>query len=598
MGKSTVYFTDFRCPVGTSQLDKLKKLCIAAGIKDIDMDGKFVAIKMHFGELGNMAFLRPNYAKVIADLCKEQGGMPFLTDCNTLYPGSRKNALEHLDCANLNGFNTTTTGCQIIIGDGLRGTDEVEVPVVNGEYCKTALIGHAIMDADIFISLSHFKGHEATGFGGAIKNIGMGCGSRAGKMQQHASGKPAINTEVCRGCRRCAKECGSDAITYVNKKAVIDYDKCKGCGRCIGACSFDAVYNPNDSANELLDRKMAEYAQAVCHDRPHFHIALVQDISPNCDCHGENDAPILPDIGMFASFDPVALDQACADACLNATPIANSQLGEHLAEPGWHCHHDHFKDSNPNIEWKATLDQAEKIGLGTREYELKRIKSDMYFEYGEKELIYLKQKDKRLAEVIDQVGMIERTVDDDLFSSVVHHIVGQQISTKAQATIWQRMKDYLGAVDADTILNAGVEHLQPLGISFRKAEYITDFAEKVKDGSFDIEGIWEKSDEEAIEELSSLKGIGVWTAEMILLFCMQRPNVLSFGDLAIQRGMRMIYHHRKIDRKLFEKYRRRLSPYCSVASLYFWAAAGGAVPGLKDHAPKSGADCKKKAGIR
>ena len=187
MEKSTVYFTDFRCPVGTSQLDKLKKLCVAAGIKDIDMDGKFVAIKMHFGELGNMAFLRPNYAKVVADLCKEQGGMPFLTDCNTLYPGSRKNALEHLDCANLNGFNTITTGCQIIIGDGVRGTDEVEVPVVNGEYCKTALIGHAIMDADIFISLSHFKGHETTGFGGALKNIGMGCGSRAGKMQQHAA---------------------------------------------------------------------------------------------------------------------------------------------------------------------------------------------------------------------------------------------------------------------------------------------------------------------------------------------------------------------------------------------------------------------------
>lgn len=187
------------------------------------------------------------------------------------------------------------------------------------------------MDADIFISLSHFKGHEATGFGGALKNIGMGCGSRAGKMKQHASGKPAVNEELCRGCRRCAKECGSDAITYPNKKAVIDYDKCKGCGRCIGACGFDAVYNPNSSANELLDRKMAEYAQAVCHGRPHFHVALVQDISPNCDCHGENDAPILPDIGMFASFDPVALDQACADACLKATPIENSQLGEHLA---------------------------------------------------------------------------------------------------------------------------------------------------------------------------------------------------------------------------------------------------------------------------
>ncbi len=192
-------------------------------------------------------------------------------------------------------------------------------------------------------------------------------------MKQHADGKPVVNEELCRGCRRCTKECGSDAITYADKKAVIDYDKCKGCGRCIGACSFDAIDNPNSSANELLDRKMAEYAHAVCYDRPCFHISLVQDISPNCDCHGENDAAILPDIGMFASFDPVALDQACADACLRARPIEDSQLGDHLARTDWHCHHDHFKDSNPNIEWKATLDQAEKIGLGTREYELIRI---------------------------------------------------------------------------------------------------------------------------------------------------------------------------------------------------------------------------------
>ena len=192
MEASTVYYTDFRCPVGTSLTEKLRRLCIAAGIKSIDMDGKFVAIKMHFGELGNLAFLRPNYAKVVADLCKEQGGQPFLTDCNTLYPGSRKNALEHLSCAQENGFWPMTTGCQIIIGDGLRGTDELEVPVPNGEYCKTAKIGRAIMDADIFISLTHFKGHEATGFGGAIKNIGMGCGSRAGKMEQHSSGKPAV----------------------------------------------------------------------------------------------------------------------------------------------------------------------------------------------------------------------------------------------------------------------------------------------------------------------------------------------------------------------------------------------------------------------
>ena len=374
MEKSKVYFTDFRTHVGVSLTEKLQRLIKKAGITDIDMDGKFVAIKMHFGELGNLSYLRPNYAKAVADVVKECGGKPFLTDCNTLYPGSRKNALEHLDCANINGFNTITTGCQIIIGDGLRGTDDITVPVRNGEYCKEAYIGRAVMDADIFISLTHFKGHESTGFGGAIKNIGMGCGSRAGKMQQHNSGKPIVHADLCRGCRRCAKECGSDAITYENGKAVIHQDICKGCGRCIGACAFDAIENQNWDANEILGRKMAEYSQAVCDGRPTFHISLVRDISPNCDCHGENDAPILPDVGIFASFDPVALDQACVDACLHATPMPNSQLSDNLADPHWHHHHDNFLDSNPNVRWKETLEHAEKIGLGTREYELIKMK--------------------------------------------------------------------------------------------------------------------------------------------------------------------------------------------------------------------------------
>lgn len=374
MEKSKVYFTDFRTHVGVSLTEKLQRLIKKAGITDIDMDGKFVAIKMHFGELGNLSYLRPNYAKAVADVVKECGGKPFLTDCNTLYPGSRKNALEHLDCANINGFNTITTGCQIIIGDGLRGTDDITVPVRNGEYCKEAYIGRAVMDADIFISLTHFKGHESTGFGGAIKNIGMGCGSRAGKMQQHNSGKPIVHDDLCRGCRRCAKECGSDAIAYENGKAVINQDICKGCGRCIGACAFDAIENQNWDANEILGRKMAEYSQAVCDGRPTFHISLVRDISPNCDCHGENDAPILPDVGIFASFDPVALDQACVDACLHATPMPNSQLFDNLADPHWHHHHDNFLDSNPNVRWKETLEHAEKIGLGTREYELIKMK--------------------------------------------------------------------------------------------------------------------------------------------------------------------------------------------------------------------------------
>ena len=374
MEKSKVYFTDFRTHVGVSLTEKLQRLIKKAGMTDIDMDGKFVAIKMHFGELGNLSYLRPNYAKAVADVVKECGGKPFLTDCNTLYPGSRKNALEHLDCANINGFNTITTGCQIIIGDGLRGTDDITVPVRNGEYCKEAYIGRAVMDADIFISLTHFKGHESTGFGGAIKNIGMGCGSRAGKMQQHNSGKLIVHDDLCRGCRRCAKECGSDAITYENGKAIIHQDICKGCGRCIGACAFDAIENQNWDANEILGRKIAEYSQAVCDGRPTFHISLVRDISPNCDCHGENDAPILPDVGIFASFDPVALDQACVDACLHATPMPNSQLSDNLADPHWHHHHDNFLDSNPNVRWKETLEHAEKIGLGTREYELIKMK--------------------------------------------------------------------------------------------------------------------------------------------------------------------------------------------------------------------------------
>ena len=368
--KAKVYFTDFRTKVDVPLTEKLQKLIRKAGIGSIDMDGKFVAIKMHFGELGNLAFLRPNYAKAVADVVKENGGMPFLTDCNTLYPGSRKNALEHLTCAELNGFNSITTGCHVIIADGLRGTDEVEVPIRNGEYLKTALIGEAVMDADVFISLTHFKGHEAAGFGGTIKNIGMGCGSRAGKMQQHNDGKPHVIEEKCRKCHRCARECGSDAIDYERGVAHINQDICKGCGRCIGACAFDAIENDNANANEVLGCKMAEYTQAVCDGRPCFHISLIQDVSPNCDCHGENDAPILPDVGMLASFDPVALDQACVDLCEQQTPIRNSQLGDNLAKPDWHHYHEHFKDNNPNVAWKETLEHAEKIGLGTREYEL------------------------------------------------------------------------------------------------------------------------------------------------------------------------------------------------------------------------------------
>ena len=292
MEKSKVYFTDFRTQLDVSLGVKLQRLCRKAGMAQIDFEGKFVAIKMHFGELGNYSFIRPNYVKAVADLVKELGGKPFLTDCNTLYPGSRKNAIDHLYNAEVNGFNSVTTGCYNIIADGLKGTDDVTVPVPNGEYCKEAYIGHALYDADVLISLSHFKGHEMTGFGGAIKNIGMGGGSRAGKMQQHCDGKPVVDPALCRGCRKCAKECGSDAIRYENGKAFIDQDLCKGCGRCIGACAFDAISAQNDTALDSLCAKMAEYTAAICQGKPCFHISLIMDVSPNCDCHGENDARI------------------------------------------------------------------------------------------------------------------------------------------------------------------------------------------------------------------------------------------------------------------------------------------------------------------
>lgn len=376
MEKAKVYYTDFRAKIGEGLPTKLKRLIKAAGISDIDMDGKFVAVKMHFGELGNLSFLRPNYARAIVDVVKELGGVPFLTDCNTLYPGSRKNAIEHLYCAWENGFTPMTVGCPVIIGDGLKGTDDIEVPVEGGEYIDKAMIGRAVMDADIFISLSHFKGHETTGFGGAIKNIGMGCGSRAGKKAQHMNGQPEIDHELCRGCRACLRECANDGLSFdeSTRKMSINTQNCVGCGRCIGACNFDAIAFANYAATKDLNCRMAEYTKAVIQNRPNFHVSLIVDVSPNCDCHAENDAPILPNIGMFASFDPLALDQACVDACLKATPLPNSQLAEAMEKEDFCDHHDHFENTTPNSEYKTCLAHAEKIGLGTRDYEIVVVK--------------------------------------------------------------------------------------------------------------------------------------------------------------------------------------------------------------------------------
>jgi len=374
MEKSKVYFTNFKASGHENLLQKLRRLMITAGMKDIDFADKYAAIKIHFGEYGNLAFLRPNYAKVMADLVKECGGKPFLTDCNTLYVGSRKNALDHMETAYLNGFTPYATGCHVIIGDGLKGTDETLVPV-NGEYVKEAKIGSAVMDADILLTLTHFKGHEMAGFGGALKNIGMGCGSRAGKMEMHNDGKPYVaDPDGCIGCESCLRICAHGAPVIENKKARIDHDKCAGCGRCLAACPKDVIQPSSGSSVKSLNCKMAEYSLAVCKGRPNFHVSLVCDVSPNCDCHAENDIPIIPDVGMFASFDPVALDVACADAVNRMPVIEGSVLSYNIREDEHHGKgHDHFHMTHPDTEWKSCIEHALKIGLGNSQYELEEI---------------------------------------------------------------------------------------------------------------------------------------------------------------------------------------------------------------------------------
>lgn len=365
---SKVYWADFRADFRENLQQKLTRLMKTAGMGKIDFDNKYVAIKMHFGEPGNLAFLRPNWAKTVADFVKERGGKPFLTDCNTLYVGGRKNGLDHLDTAMLNGFNPMTTGCQVIIADGIKGNDEVEVPVEGGEYVKNAKIGRAVMDADVFISLTHFKGHESAGFGGTLKNIGMGCGSRAGKMEQHNAGKPHVVQKHCVGCKLCTKICAHDAISVQDRKAAIDHSKCVGCGRCIAVCARNAITVNFDESHTNLSRKMSEYAKAVVDGRPCFHISLIIDVSPNCDCRAENDAAIVPNVGMFASFDPVALDMACVDA-VNTQPILRGSAAD-IGD----CHdQDHFHCIHPDTDWMSCLEHAEKLGLGTREYELIKI---------------------------------------------------------------------------------------------------------------------------------------------------------------------------------------------------------------------------------
>lgn len=363
--KSKVYFTNMHASYRESLPAKLARLIDTAGLGQIDMNGKYVAVKLHFGEPGNLAYLRPNYAKVIADYVKAHGGKPFLTDCNTLYVGGRRNALDHLESAYTNGFSPFSTGCHVIIADGLKGTDEAVIDI-DGEEVKHAKVGRALADADVIISLSHFKGHMSTGFGGAIKNIGMGGGSRAGKMEMHSAGKPGINEERCICCETCATVCAHDALSFDKGYAEIAEERCVGCHRCLGVCPSDAVVTLWDADNAILNRRMVEYTMAILKGKPNFHVSLAIDVSPNCDCEGHNDVPVVGDVGMFASFDPVAIDLACADA-VNAMPVNPGSVIEK------HPHGDHLDAIHPDTNWRVQIEHGAKMRLGNAEYELVRI---------------------------------------------------------------------------------------------------------------------------------------------------------------------------------------------------------------------------------
>ena len=365
---SKVFFTNLRVKGGQSLLDKLEALIKKAGIEQIDFAGKFTAVKIHFGEPGNLAYIRPNYAARLVQFLQTKQAKVFLTDANTLYSGRRSNAVDHIQSAMTNGFNPIAVPCPVIIADGLKAIEYREISI-DGEYCKTAKIGAAIADADIIISMSHFKGHEQTGFGGVIKNIGMGSASAAGKKEMHSASQPAISTTKCTSCGQCVKYCAAKAIFLnKNKKPEIDRDKCTGCGQCIAVCQWSAAHVIWDNSAATICYKMAEYTKATLQDKPHFHISFIMDVSPDCDCWGCNDAAIVPNIGIAVSFDPVALDKSCADMVTAAAANTDSRLNVH--QPDMLKGEDKFKLLHPKTDWKVCLTHAEKIGLGKMEYEL------------------------------------------------------------------------------------------------------------------------------------------------------------------------------------------------------------------------------------
>jgi len=362
-----VFFTDMRAAKGQSLLSKLEKLVISSGILDGIEAGNLTAVKLHFGERGNLAFIRPQYIRKLVDMIKEKGGKPFLTDSCTLYAGSRGNAVDHLETAILNGFDYAVTGAPLIIADGLTGKDSFSVPV-NLKHFKEVKIAGSVYCADKLITVSHFKGTSLHSFGGALKNLGMGLASRAGKLQQHSDVLPQIDPEKCRSCSKCLEWCPSDAIVLEDKARILE-DKCIGCGECTITCPHKAIAINWKSDLAKVQEKTVEYAAGALKGRKGNcgFITFVTDISPLCDCFSWNDVPIVPDIGILASKDPVAIDQAALDLVSQAPGDPHSCLADK------HSEYDKFKVIYPEVDGNIQLVYAEEIGLGSRQYELIRL---------------------------------------------------------------------------------------------------------------------------------------------------------------------------------------------------------------------------------
>jgi hypothetical protein len=343
----------------------LEKIDIGAGIEK----GRLVALKLHFGEKGNTGFIRPVFVRQVVDALQKKKLSVFLTDTNTLYRGSRNNAAIHLDTAIQNGFAYSVVNAPLVIADGLKATDQTSV-AIKGDHYKTVPIGSALVEADALVVLSHFKAHEATGFGGAIKNLGMGGASRKGKLSMHSDLSPKISPKFCKGDNYCEIACTFDAISMVEKKAVIDNDTCTGCGECLGVCPHGAINIQWNAEYAAISEKMAEFALGTVSGKAGqcWYVNFVTRVTPACDCYAHSDASIVPDLGMFASTDPVALDQACYDAVTEAAGIPGTALGENTAAGT-----DKFKTLYPKLDPQSQLAHAEKIGLGTREYELVRL---------------------------------------------------------------------------------------------------------------------------------------------------------------------------------------------------------------------------------